>query len=173
MLCDLPPDFQYVTKVPSPAGLGSYRQVAFVQSDQFAVQARETAHQYLARFIAPADLSRSEQISLNQRSGFLPSPATVENWRKHVCQSFASTDIDALTETAEAVFDFMAEAGPAHLNLSNLTPDHVQGEHLAMLLRTSLTWREQIPGWQKALQVARLALEREGVDPEEALFGLI
>ena len=94
-------------------------------------------------------------------------------WRKHVCNAAASPDVDALTETAEAVTTLVAEHGPARLDLRGLKAASVQGEHLATLLRSSFPWRDQVPGWGEAMDVAKTALRRAGIDPAEALFGLV
>lgn len=84
-----------------------------------------------------------------------------------------SVEVDDLTVTAESVLEAISEFGPKILNLSLLDSNQVQGEHLATVLRTSFDWRDNVPGWNEALQVARQALLREGVDPEDALYGLV
>lgn len=112
-----------------------------------------------------------------QRSGaparYLSADSHDVAWRKHVCDTDASPDVDSLTETAEAVMTLVAEHGPARLNLQGFTAAAVQGEHLATLLRASFSWRDQVPGWHGALRVAEIALKRASLDPEDALFGLI
>ncbi|WP_156320518.1 hypothetical protein [Pseudomonas lini] len=85
----------------------------------------------------------------------------------------SNVEVDDLTITAEAVLDAISEFGPKILNLSLLDSNRVQGEHLATVLRTSFDWRDNVPGWNEALLVARQALVREGVDPEDALYGLV
>lgn len=83
------------------------------------------------------------------------------------------TDVDSLTITAETVLDAIGEFGPAIVKLDNLIPDRVQGEHLATVLRTSYSWRSQIYGWNEALEVAKAALINEGIDPADALYGMV
>lgn len=94
-------------------------------------------------------------------------------WQRHLFDLNASTDVDALSETVESVLEMLSEHGPAAIDLTNLSDTSVQGEHLAAILRTTVTWDSQTPGWSQALQVAKLALQREGVDPQDALYGLI
>lgn len=100
------------------------------------------------------------------------APKTMR-WQHHVLNPAASVDVDALTETVEATLDIIGESGPAALSLVGLRPEAVQGEHLATLLRASSTWRDQIPGWADALAVDIEALRKAGVEPKDALFGMI
>lgn len=94
-------------------------------------------------------------------------------WKRHLFDLNAPTDVDALSETVESILEVLSEHGPAAIDLTNLSDNGVQGEHLAAILRTTATWDCQTPGWLQALQVAKLALQREGVDPQDALYGLI
>lgn len=83
------------------------------------------------------------------------------------------TDVDALTITSETVLDAIGEFGPFVIKLDNLQAHSVQGEHLATVLRTSYYWRTQILGWEDALEVAKIALTNEGIDPADALYGMV
>jgi hypothetical protein len=85
----------------------------------------------------------------------------------------APTDVDFLTETADLALDFVAKYGADKVELSNLDPSKVNGEHLATLLRALSTWQDEIPGWHDALRIDIQALEQAGVDPADALFGMI
>lgn len=96
-----------------------------------------------------------------------------EQWQRHVFDPSSPSNVDSLTDTVEAVLDFIAEFGPSSIALSGFQPTAVQGEHLAALLRASSTWRDEIPGWHDALGVARAAIELAGLDPNDALFGMI
>jgi hypothetical protein len=95
------------------------------------------------------------------------------DWRHHVLNPQAPTDVDLLTETADLALDFVSNYGAARVELTDLDPSKVNGEHLATLLRALSTWRYEIPGWQQALQLDVEVLERSGVDPRDALFGMI
>ncbi len=94
-------------------------------------------------------------------------------WQRHLFDINASADVDTLSETVESVLDVLAELGPAAIDLTGLSARNVQGEHLAAVLRATATWDSQTPGWFDALQVAKLALQREKIDPLDALYGLI
>lgn len=96
-----------------------------------------------------------------------------QRWRQFVQDSDSSSDVDALTSTVEATLEFIATYGPRALDLRNLDSSEVQGEHLAALLRASSTWRNDVPGWVDAVDVAKEALRRAGVDEQDALFGMI
>jgi hypothetical protein len=160
--CDLLPEYQVVYAIPKTTASGSLgREI---------IASRETNHRYLSGVFVFGSSSR--QIS-GASARCLPADPHDVAWRKHVCDAEASPDIDALTETAEAVMTLLAEYGPTRLNLRGLNAAAVQGEHLATLLRATFSWRSQVPGWSEALNVAKVALMRTGIDPEEALFGLI
>lgn len=92
---------------------------------------------------------------------------------QHVLNVRASTDVDALTQTTDAVLDAVLELGPENISLFGLQPARVNGEHLAALLRMSLTWKDVVPGWADALVIARASIELSGEDPEDILFGMI
>lgn len=116
---------------------------------------------------APEDLYLQEVMKAHARAA-----ATVR-WQRFVLDPSASSDVDALSETVESVFDAMAAYGPSFIVLSGLSPATVQGEHLAAVLRTTFVWRSEVPGWNDALTVAAQALAAAGVDPGDALFGLL
>lgn len=94
-------------------------------------------------------------------------------WGEYVFDPSASADVDALSETADAALDFVERFGPSSLQLAHLDPIKVHGEHLATLLRATSTWRDEIQGWNDALQVSAEALKLANIDPQDALFGMI
>jgi hypothetical protein len=49
----------------------------------------------------------------------------------------------------------------------------LSGEHLAALLRTTYQWRDDVPGWNEMIEIAKVILIEQGVDPEDALYGLV
>lgn len=94
-------------------------------------------------------------------------------WRKHVCSFHAPTDVDSLTETVDAVFDLVAEFGPASVSFSSMHASTVSGEHLAAALRALSMWRGEITGWDDAIAIAAASIAIRGEDPQDALYGLI
>jgi hypothetical protein len=94
-------------------------------------------------------------------------------WKKYVSDAKADTDVDTLSETIESVFEILSTLGPKAIVLSNFTPNNVNGEHLAAVLRVTAPHRADIPGWSIALRTAMQALEIAGLDPQDALAGLL
>jgi hypothetical protein len=82
-------------------------------------------------------------------------------------------DIDSLTVTAEAALEAVAEFGPEIIPTKDLSGLQIHGEHLATLLRATYVWRNEISGWNEALDVARQALVDQGIDPDDALYGMV
>lgn len=106
---------------------------------------------------------------LGQPISFSVAP---QKWKQYVFDVQASTDVDYISETIGHAFDFLIQYGPKLLDLQNLNPEAVQGEHLAALLRATSSFQSDVPGWFSAVAVAEIALKREGVDPDAALLGL-
>jgi hypothetical protein len=64
-----------------------------------------------------------------------------------------------------------ARHGAGAINLAGFGA-RVNGMHLAMVLRATADELEGTEAWKKALAVARTSLERAGIDPNVALYGL-
>lgn len=97
----------------------------------------------------------------------------LRQWKRYVFDPSSPTDVDAISETVDRVFDVISEFGPGALSLVGIRPEKVQGEHLAAVLRASSSWADTVPGWRDALNVAALALSNAGIDPNDALYGMI
>lgn len=95
-----------------------------------------------------------------------------QKWQHNLLNPDASTDVDDLSDTVDAVYEGIAIFGPSFISLANLAPESVQGEHLAATLRATYPWRDEVSGWNDALEVARTALAYAGEDPDDALYGL-
>lgn len=94
-------------------------------------------------------------------------------WTRHLFDRHASADIDSITETVDGVFEAISQLGPNAIDLRHVSPDQIQGEHLAAVLRTTAIWQDQTPGWKQAVKVAEIALKNTGIESKDALFGLI
>lgn len=94
-------------------------------------------------------------------------------WQKHVLNINAKTDIDQLSETVEFALMAISNEGTESIFLGGLSPEKVEPEHLATLLRTTYCWKNDIEGWDDALSVAIAALSLSDIDPKDALYGLI
>ncbi|MDF5776545.1 hypothetical protein [Pseudomonas syringae] len=82
-------------------------------------------------------------------------------------------DLDSLTVTAETALEAVMEFGPTIIPANDLYGIQIHGEQLATLLRATYSWRGEIPGWNNALRVARSKLAEQGIDPDDALYGMI
>lgn len=98
---------------------------------------------------------------------------TYSKLRALVSSENSLADIDSLTVTAEAALEAVAEFGPDIIPTKDLVGLQVHGEHLATLLRATYAWRDEISGWNEALDVARQALLDQDVDPDDALYGMV
>jgi len=92
------------------------------------------------------------------------------NWSTYVLDRSAPTDLDAMTDTVDWLFDALDRE--ELIDLRNLDPNTVNGEQLCLVLRATYSIQDQVPGWHKALEVARAALIQVNVDPADALIGL-
>jgi len=93
-------------------------------------------------------------------------------WMEGLMNKDASILANGLSKTVTAVYSAVTQFGPAAINLSGLDPDKVNGVHLAVILRVTHEHKDKVPGWQEALEVAKLAVIREGHTIEEVLSGL-
>jgi hypothetical protein len=96
-----------------------------------------------------------------------------EAWRTYVMDPTAPTNAEALQITADTALNTILEKGADGIDLFSLDEGQVSGEHLVMLLRCISPWEQELPGWTRALGLAKDALIYEGKDPEDALFGMI
>lgn len=97
---------------------------------------------------------------------------TYNKLRFLVSSENSQADVDSLTITAETALEAIAEFGPEVIPTCDLAGLQIQGEHLATLLRATYVWRNEIAGWSDALDVARRSLADQGVDPDDALYGM-
>lgn len=171
MRSNQPRDFHLVAKIEPRSGYCTYRQGAALEYME-PVRAPETQNYYVQKF-KHGSCGDAEQFGLLLKMTEWKKKVAFEKIERHIFNPHASTDVDSLTETVEAVLDAVAEFGPSVLNLKNLRAEYVQGEHLAALLRVSSTWQDEVEDWNDALGVAAKAVVLAGADPTDILFGLI
>lgn len=94
-------------------------------------------------------------------------------WLQRVLNPALDGSAAELTETTRAVFEVLARHGVGAIALHGFDPAPVNGMHLAMVLRATADELEGDPRWQRALVRARAALDAAGVNPSEALYGLL
>lgn len=98
--------------------------------------------------------------------------ATYNKLRALISTENSDAGVDSLTVTAETALEAIIEFGPAIIPTNDLTGIQIHGEQLATLLRAAYSWRDEIPGWDHALDVAKQRLAEQGVDPDDALYGM-
>lgn len=92
-------------------------------------------------------------------------------WLQRVLDPRIGATSAELTRTTRAVFEVLARHGAGAINLGGFGA-RVNGMHLAMVLRATADELDGTEAWKKALAIARSSLERAGVDPNVALYGL-
>lgn len=78
-----------------------------------------------------------------------------------------------LTETARSMIAYLLENGINGLDFTGFVPTEVRPIHLCVVLRATCRWRDTIPGWHDAAQVAYNACLYQGINAKKALTGLI
>ena len=94
-------------------------------------------------------------------------------WKHYIFNVASPTDVDAISQTIERVLETVVQYGPECVDLTSAEPEQVNGEHLAALLRATFVWQDKVPGWRRGLDIATAALQRAGINPQDALIGLI
>lgn len=95
-----------------------------------------------------------------------------DGWKHFLLDPAAPVDVDAISETVDFIFEAITQFGPGAIDLTRLSAERVNGEHLAAILRVTSSWKSRIPGWAAALMVAKESLVLAGSDPSDALIGL-
>lgn len=91
-----------------------------------------------------------------------------------VCDPVAPTDVDSISETIDNAYEVIERFGPVGLDLGFVsTPEHINGEHLAALLRVTNPYKKMVPNWDNALKINIKSLEIAQLDIGDVLAGLI
>lgn len=157
--------------VPSPAGWGSYTR-ATPWANVPTVRGPTSNTVYLVEVKMPS-YGDAAQFDLETHVKLVKLAEATDRWRRYVLDRDAPDDLDSLTETVEAVVDVVSGIGPQALSLQDLHPEVVHAEHLAAVLRSSSSWRHEVPGWDEALGVAIAAARQMNFDVHDVLFGLV
>ena len=96
-----------------------------------------------------------------------------ETWRDNVLGTEMGRTAQALTSTARSVFQVLFDLGPEGMDFTGFVPSKVSPIHLCTALRATSRWRNTIPGWHEAAQVAYNACLLHGLDPKAATSGLL
>jgi hypothetical protein len=116
----------------------------------------------LARCGNPLDALAREQVE-----------TAAQAWRTGLFDLSAPYNADGLTPTVMGTYRFLMSFGPRAIDLRGLNVHAVNGMHLATILRSTYSWRGEIPGWREAVIVACKALERGGFSVEDAAGDLL
>jgi hypothetical protein len=82
-------------------------------------------------------------------------------------------DMEAIGQAAQSACATLAAHGPAGFDFSSLTPSACLAVPLCCVLRACSTYQAHIPSWDAGVCVAIQACELEGIDPRDALLGLL
>lgn len=93
-------------------------------------------------------------------------------WLSRVLDRTLAPTSNEITKTIRPVFELLSQFGPESVDLRHL-PEAVNGVHLAAVLRSTANELEGTEPWRQALALAQRALVLDGVDPQDALFGMI
>ncbi|WP_124590317.1 hypothetical protein [Burkholderia cepacia] len=93
-------------------------------------------------------------------------------WKALVLDPDAAVTAKALGRTVKPLFKALSQLGAGAVDLRQLPIDRVNGVHLAVVLRATLSFKERTLGWEEALDVARQALRRDGLNEADALMGV-
>ncbi len=121
-------------------------------------------------FLAGTEIS---SYRLNQEKLSEESMMLAVKWKTSVLDRSAGRKSKDLTKTTEPVFEALLKLGPSAIDLRDLPENLINGAHLAVVLRATFTRRTQVPGWSRALQIAKRNLESSGANVKSVLAGLI
>lgn len=94
-------------------------------------------------------------------------------WKALLLDTAAPKTANALTRTARPIFQALLQFGPGAIDLRGLSPAEINVDHLAVILRATLSHKHRTPGWTEALHVAREALRGDPQAQDDTLGGLI
>lgn len=115
----------------------------------------------------------SDAFAMARNDTFGEVKALSDQWRKLVLDRHAPITANALTATVKPLFRALSRLGAGAVDLRDLPIDQVNGIHLAVVLRATLSFKKRTPGWDEALSIARAALRRDNINEADALMGLI
>lgn len=113
------------------------------------------------------------QVVFPNESQVLLAALGLPVWKRRVMDSELPGKAADLTATVKSVMYELLNGGPEAINLAELCAPWVNGRHLAVVLRATYSKRSETPGWHVALEVAKVALQRDGANVDEALYGLL
>jgi hypothetical protein len=116
--------------------------------------------------------SSYESFEIVRRQSETGATALAAKWKAMLLDRNAPVNAKALTATVKPIFQALSWFGAGAVDLSDLPVESVNGMHLAVILRATYSRKSQTFGWDRALDVAREALKRDGINEAHALAGL-
>jgi hypothetical protein len=98
--------------------------------------------------------------------------AMARAWRRGLYDRELASGPAELDQTVSALFGALLRFGPQRVDLRDLPAARVNAMHLTAVLGATFYCRRDVIGWNEAVAVAREALIRDGIDPDDALAGL-
>ena len=94
----------------------------------------------------------------------------MKQWRANILDRSLEINAKGMTPTVMSLFkDLMMEE---IIDFRDLPVEQVNGMHLTVCLRATCCKKECTIGWNEAYYVAKAALERDGLNVEDALSDL-
>ena len=163
-----------------PVQIAPYYEIP--RADVSALQSREkyetiTNVKFAVEFISPL----SEKVSTLDSPAYIAEQnrsrsaidESASNWLRYTLDVSASTDVDTLSETVDAIYDAIDRFGPGAVNFTNLPTAGINGVHLAAILRSTYAFKNQVIGWVHGRDVAIKALRTANIEIDDALAGLL
>ena len=100
-------------------------------------------------------------------------PISINKWKEIVQDSLVEADLLTLYLTSDLLIKAIHHYGVKEITFTDLDINNVQVELLAMALRTTSKWKDDITGWHTALEQAKIICKSKEMDPTDILFGLI
>lgn len=97
----------------------------------------------------------------------------MNKWLTYINDESSNTDVDHISETVDWIFDVLEKEGLNGIDFKLVSPLQCNAEHLSTALRATWSFHQQINSWSHGLELAKKACIRQGIDLNDALFGLV
>jgi len=98
---------------------------------------------------------------------------SIEKYKIFVVDKNADDSVDALTETASSLLDYLGTHRIEDIDFTGFKVNEVNPQHLCVILRLTYIWSSKIKGWDEALSVAKEASLKNNFEPSDILYGLL
>ena len=98
---------------------------------------------------------------------------SINKWKEMVQDPLIKADLLTMYLTSDLLIKAIHRYGIKEITFTDLDMNNVQIELLAMALRTTSKWKDDITGWHTALEQAKVICKSKEMDLTDILFGLI